>query len=143
MVTTFLTIDDYRGVCDTYELDTLTANTDNRLTCEAAAIEHISSYIRHRYDVTKVFSATGSERNPLIVQCAVNITLYLLSHRLPQSMGHERRECLYNDSISWLRDVQNSKASPLLPTYTDETTGETDTHNPVRFGSGTPNRYDY
>lgn len=50
-------------------------------------------------------------------------------HRLPQNMGHERRECLYNDSVKWLRDVQNSKASPDLPTYTG-TDGETDAHNP-------------
>jgi len=139
----FLTIEDYASVCTTFELETLSADTPNRLIAEAAAIEQISSYIRHRYDADKVFAATGNNRNPLIVQCAVNITLYLMVHRLPQSMGHERRECLYNDSIAWLKDVQNSKASPDLPTYTSPDGSEADTHNPVRFGSQKPNEYCY
>ena len=139
----FLTIEDYASVCTTFELETLSADTPNRLIAEAAAIEQISSYIRHRYDADKVFDAIGNERNPLIVQCAVNITLYLMVHRLPQSMGHERRECLYNDSIAWLKDVQNSKASPDLPTYSSPDGSQSDTHNPVRFGSQKPNEYCY
>lgn len=90
----------------------------------------------------KAFAAEGEDRNAMLVQCAVNITLWLMIHRLPQNMGHERRECLYNDSIKWLRDVQSSKASPELPTYVS-CDGDTDAHNPVRFGSMPPNRYDY
>lgn len=57
-------------------------------------------------------------------------------------MGHERRECLYNDAVKWLRDVQSSKASPDLPLYISPD-GNTDTRNPVRSGSMPPNRYDY
>ena len=101
---------------------------------EKAAIEEIKSYTAHRYDMQQAFAAEGDDRNPMLVQCAVNITLWLMIHRLPQSMGHERRECLYNDSIKWLKDVQASKARPDLPTYTGES-GETDTANPVKYGS--------
>ena len=82
----------------------------------------------------QAFAAEGEQRNAMLVQCMVNITLWLMIHRLPQNMGHERRECLYNDSVKWLRDVQNSKASPDLPTYAGAD-GETDAHNPVRYGS--------
>lgn len=139
----FLNPDDYRSVCTQFEFDTLNADTENRLIAEAAAIEQISSYIRHRYDAKKVFEASGSERNPLIVQCAVNISLWLMTHRLPQSMGHERRECLYNDSIAWLKDVQNSKASPDLPTYVSDDGSDADAYNPVKFGSQKPNDYCY
>ena len=142
MVKNFLTVEDYRSVCTEFEMEQLSALTDDRLIAEQAAIEQICSYTRQRYDMQRAFAAEGEQRNTMQVQCAVNITLWLMIHRLPQSMGHERRECLYNDSIKWLKDVQASKASPDLPTYTSED-GETDTHNPVRYGSMPPNKYDY
>lgn len=138
----FLTVEDYRSVCDTYEFEQITEDQATRMAAEAAALEEISSYLRARYDMDRVFAASGNCRNPMVVQCAVNISLWLMVHRLPQNMGHERRECLYNDSIKWLRDVQASKASPDLPVYVSEE-GETDTHNPIRTGCMKPNRYDY
>lgn len=138
----FLTVEDYRSVCTEFEMEQLSALTDDRLTAERAAMEQISSYTRHRYDMERAFAAEGEDRNAMLVQCAVNITLWLMIHRLPQSMGHERRECLYNDSVKWLRDVQSSKASPDLPTYVS-CDGNTDANNPVRFGSMPPNKYDY
>ncbi len=61
----------------------------------------------------------------MLVQCAVNIALWLMIHRLPQNMGHERRECLYNDAVKWLRDIQAGKASPDLPLYERVRTGTT------------------
>ncbi|MBQ9187351.1 MAG: DUF1320 family protein [Prevotella sp.] len=135
----FLTEDDYKSVCDTYEFETLQADTAVRLTAERAAIEQVKGYTRHRYDMEKAFSAEGCDRNPMLVQVTVNIALWLMIHRLPQQMGHERRECLYKESIQWLKDVQASKASPDLPTYVSED-GDTDAANPVKWGSEKPSR---
>ena len=139
---TFLSLDDYSSVCDQYELGQITQNDEIRLSAEQAALEQIASYLRHRYDMDRVFSALGSERNAMLVQCAVNISLWFMIHRLPQNMGHERRECLYDDSIKWLRDIQAGKASPDLPLY-QSPDGDDDARNPVRFGSMKPQRYDY
>ena len=138
----FLTLDDYSSVCDEYELRQITQNPETRLSAEAAALEQIGSYLRYRYDINRAFTFEGSDRNPMLVQCAVNISLWLMIHRLPQSMGHERRECLYNDSVKWLRDIQAAKASPDLPLY-QSPDGDNDARNPVRFGSMNPNRYDW
>ena len=138
----FLTIDDYSSVCDQYEFEQITQNEAIRLKAETAAIEEIASYLRSRYDTDRVFSAVGDCRNSMVVQCAVNISLWFMVHRLPQNMGHERRECLYNDAIKWLRDVQSSKATPDVPVYIDEN-GTSDTHNPIRTGGMKPNKYDY
>lgn len=139
----FLTLDDYRSVCDPYEFKQITAADDAvRSAAEAAALEQIASYLRSRYDVARAFRSEASDRNPMLVQCAVNISLWLMVHRLPQNMGHERRECLYNDAVKWLRDVQASKASADLPLYTDEN-GDTDAFNPVKYGCMKPNRYDW
>ena len=138
----FLTQDDFKSVCDDFEMEQLSALTADRETAEKAAIEEICSYTRSRYDMNTAFSMTGDDRNPMLVQCCVNITLWLMIHRLPQSMGYERREDLYNGSIKWLKDVQASKASPDLPVYVDKD-GGTDIHNPIRYGSMAPNKYDY
>lgn len=139
----FLTLDDYRAVCDDYEFKQITQNDDIRTTAEAAAMEQIGSYLRHRYDIDRALSASGFCRNAMLVQCAVNISLWLMVHRLPQNMGHERRECLYNDSVKWLRDIQAGKASPDLPTYQSHDGSDDDLRNPVRCGSMKPNRYDW
>lgn len=130
----FLTDDDYKAVCDDFEFEQLQAHTEIRLQAEQAAMEKISSYTRDRYDMAKAFAQIGACRNPMLVDCAVNITLYIMVHRLPQSMGSDRRVQLYEDSLKWLRDVQASKASPDMPKYVSDD-GDTDSHNPVRFGS--------
>lgn len=134
----FLTQEDYIPVCDEYELETIQNETDIRLQAEQAAIEQIDSYCRARYDMKKEWSKTGTERSAMLIQCTVNIALWLMVHRLPQSMGIERREALYNESIKWLRDVQNSKAMPPFATY--DTSEQTDANNPVAFGSQKPLR---
>lgn len=128
----FLSTEDYKAVCDEFELETIMADDIFRDQAEHAAIEQINSYCSARYDMAKEWVKTGSERNAMLIQCTVNIALWLMTHRLPQSMGHERRECLYEDSIKWLRDVQASKARPAFATY--DTDAETDTHNPVAYG---------
>lgn len=142
VTTTFLTPDDYRSVCDQYELEQISHNDATRMNAEAAALEQIASYLRHRYDMERVFGAVGDARNAMLVQCAVNISLWLMIHRLPQNMGHERRECLYNDAIKWLRDIQSGKASPDLPLY-QSPDGDDDSRNPVRFGSMKKCGYDW
>lgn len=138
----FLNVEDYRSVCDDFEFEQITHSPETREAAETAAMEQIASYLRSRYDIERAFAQQGECRNAMLVQCAVNIALWLMVHRLPQSMGHERRECLYNDAVKWLRDVQASKASPDLPLYISSD-GSTDTHNPIRSGCMPPNRYDY
>ena len=99
----FLTLDDYRSVCDDYEFRQITQNDDIRQTAEAAALksikrvfngvlngvtsrnglvpwnrsaqaaalEQIASYLRHRFDIDRAFSTVGTARNSMLVQCAV------------------------------------------------------------------------
>ena len=129
--------EDYLSVCDAYEFKQLEADA-YREQAEESALETIASYTRHRYDIAEEFCRTGKDRNPMLVQIAVNITLYLMIHRMPQKMGHERRQCLYDDAIAWLKDVQASKASPDLPTYKSEDGQDTDLRNPVKWGSMRP-----
>lgn len=88
----FLTVEDYRSVCDDFEFEQITHSPETREAAETAAMEQIASYLRSRYDIERAFAQRGECRNAMLVQCAVNIALWLMVHRLPQSMGHERRE---------------------------------------------------
>ena len=56
----FLTVEDYRSVCDTYEFEQITEDQATRMAAEAAALEEISSYLRARYDMDRVFAASGT-----------------------------------------------------------------------------------
>lgn len=104
------------------------------------AIEEVSGYLRSRYDVKKIFAATGSERNQIIVLRTSDVALYHLSAWLPNKMGHEIRKERYELALKWLEGVQAGKIIPDLPTVTGED-GEEDMNNPVKWGSGTQNTY--
>ena len=77
----------------------------------------------------------------MLVRVVVSIALFYLGQSLPQFMGNEQREIMYNNAIAWLKDVQSGKSMPDLPLYESED-GE-DTQNPVRFGSLPARRYTY
>lgn len=63
----FLTEEDYI-VASNAALNVLQqCSEEKRETAERMAIEEVSGYLRSRYDVKKIFAATGSERNNIIV----------------------------------------------------------------------------
>lgn len=88
----------------------------------------------------KIFAATGSERNNIIVLRTSDVALYHLSAWLPNKMGHEIRKERYELALKWLEGVQAGKIIPDLPTVTGED-GEEDVNNPVKWGSGIQNTY--
>ena len=101
----------------------------------------MEGYLRARYDTAKAFAQTGNKRNAMLVRVTVSIALFYLGQSLPQFMGNEQRETMYNNAIAWLKDVQSGKAMPDLPLYESED-GE-DPQNPVRFGSLPARKYTY
>lgn len=139
----FLTESDYAAVCEPTTLDVIQQSDEEiRQRAEAYAIEEISSYLRARYDMSAAFAVTGDDRNKQLVMMTVDVALYHLMAWLPKRMGFEIREIRYNSVIKTLVDVHN-KLQMNLPTYTDPVTGETDTGNPVKYGSWKKNRNDW
>lgn len=138
----FLTTTDFKAVCDDATLAVIhQSNEDNLARAEQYAIEEISSYLRSRYNVAQAFAATGNDRNAQLVMITCDVTLYHLVAWLPKRIGFEIRETRYNNAIAWLKDVQNGKATPNLPTLTNET-GE-DIGTPIRYGGWDKSTYDY
>lgn len=91
---------------------------------EQEAQEEMTGYLRPKYDVAAIFSAEGTQRNPLIVMYLCDIALYHMSASLPQKMGSEIRKERYDRAIKWLEGVQAGKIVPELPLPVDEN-GET------------------
>ena len=134
----FLAEEDYIVASNTALSVLQQCSEEKRETAERMAIEEVSGYLRSRYDVKKIFAATGSERNNIIVLRTSDVALYHLSAWLPNKMGHEIRKERYE--LKWLEGVQAGKIIPDLPTVTGEN-GEEDVNNPVKWGSGIQNTY--
>ncbi len=136
----FLTEEDYIMASDTALKVLQQSSEEKRETAERMAIEEVSGFLRSRYDVKKVFAATGSERNDVVVMRTCDIALYHLSSWLPTKMGHEIRKERYELALKWLEGVQAGKITPDLPTVTGEG-GEEDINNPMKWGSEKKNTY--
>ena len=136
----FLTKEDYIVASNTALGVLQQCSEDKRLAAEQMAIEEVSGYLRSRYDVKKIFAATGDLRNSLVVLRTCDVALYHLSSWLPNKMGHEIRKERYELALKWLEGVQAGTITPDLPTMTGED-GEEDINNPVKWGSGKSNTY--
>ena len=130
----FLTEDDYIVASSTALGVLQQSSEDKRNTAERMAVEEVSGYLRSRYDVKKIFAATGDERNDVVVMRTCDVALYHLSSWLPNRMGHEIRKERYELALKWLEGVQAGKITPDLPTVAGED-GEEDVNNPMKWGS--------
>jgi phage gp36-like protein len=138
----FLNLEDYIVVSSEALKVVEQCKTENRERAEKTAIEEISGYIRERYDLVKIFSTTGEDRNAVIVMYACDIALYHLVSSVPGRGGYEIRKERYDRAIKWLEGVQKGAIMPGLPTLTGEN-GEQDINNPIKYGTGIKNSYDW
>lgn len=88
--------------------------------CEDRAIAEMRSYLSGRYDCEAIFNATGSDRHPLILMVALDITIFhLFCVHNPQKLSQIRKD-RYDRAIEWLLAVSKNKANiegaPLLTT---------------------------
>ncbi|WP_312296867.1 phage protein Gp36 family protein [Chryseobacterium sp.] len=101
---------------------------------ELAAQGEMESYLRQRYDVKKIFSATTEERNALIILYMVDITIYHLHANTAGDVIPEMRIIRYNAAKDWLKAVARGEISPDLPERPEEGGGETG-NQVIEFGS--------
>lgn len=102
---------------------------------ELAAQGEIESYLRQRYDVVKIFSATGVDRNALIILYMVDIAIYHLHANTAGDVIPEMRIIRYNAAKDWLKAVAKGEISPDLPEKQEEGNGENTGSQVTEFGS--------
>ena len=117
----FITDEDYRVVIGEQALKVVSQVSEkNRVNAETEAVEEIAGYLRPKYDTAAVLSASGSDRNRLVVMYACDIAIYHMSASAPQKMGMEIRKERYERAVKWLEGVQAGKIVPDLPLAIDE-----------------------
>lgn len=114
-------------------LDIIQNDAPTRATAELAAEAELVSYLSARYDTVAIFSATGTDRNAVIVMLYVDMVLYHLHARISPEQVPTLRAERYRAAKDWLKAVAKQEINPALPLPTD-----TDGNNPkeeVRYGS--------
>lgn len=116
----FIEPSDYDASIHAEILDAVTRSDSSIVEiCEDRAIAEMKSYLQSRYDCDALFSATGDDRNQLVLMMAIDISLYhIFCAHNPQKLSQMRVD-RYNRAIEWLKKVSESKLSiadaPLLP----------------------------
>lgn len=138
----FVTDQDYKVVIGEQALKVVSQiSAENRANAETEAVEEIAGYLRPKYDTGAVFSASGTQRNKLVVMYTCDIAIYHMTASTPQKMGMEIRKERYERAIKWLEGVQAGKIVPDLPLAIDEY-GET-IGIPMKYGSQKKQRYNW
>ena len=86
------------------ELDEITrsdqAIIDNAIS---TAIAEMKSHLYDWYDTETIFDATGTERDSLLVQFAVDIAIYNIVAILQAGQDTDDREARYKRALAWLK----------------------------------------
>ena len=116
----FINLPDYDARIHREILDALVRQDEAIIEIlEDQSIALMRSYLNSRYDCDKIFSATGDERNNLILMLALDITVYnVFCVHNPQKISQITKD-RYDRAITWLKEVNAGKAAidgaPLLP----------------------------
>jgi len=124
----FIESTDYDATIHTEILDSLlrkdSSTYDPQIIsiCENRAIAEMRSYMNKTYDCDAIFSATGTDRNDLVLMFALDITIYhIFCQHNPYKMSKVRQD-RYDRAIEWLKGIQNGDltidGAPRLPEET-------------------------
>lgn len=116
----FVDIKDYDASVHREILDALVRDDETLVEiCEDRAIAEMRGYLSKRYDCNSIFSASGEERNQLILMMVIDIAVYhIFCIHNPQKLSQVRKD-RYERAVEWMKAVANEEVSidgaPLLP----------------------------
>jgi hypothetical protein len=117
----FITDDDYSVLVRTEIKNILLENySETKIkAAEQMGISQVKNYLSGKYDVEKIFSKTGDERNSHIVMIVLDCSLYHLYTPIPRQMPDIRAQ-RYQDAIDWLKLAAKGENTADLPPITDD-----------------------
>ena len=128
----FITPDELKTVMYTYQVNEITDNdTDIAQMAIDAAVGEMKGYLR-KYDTKAIFTATGTDRNPLVMELCKSIAAWYLIRLANVDMLYSQIKERYDRAVSWLTKVADGGLFPELPLITAES-GEVQTT--MRTGS--------
>lgn len=118
----FITEDDYTVLIRTEIKDILLENySQTKLkTAENMGIAQVKKRLAGRYDINKIFTQTGDDRDSYIVMITLDCALYhLYTATAPNKIPAIRSE-RYQDALDWLRSVAKGEETTDLPLLQDD-----------------------
>lgn len=116
----FVNIEDYDASVHREILDALVRDDQSLVEiCEDRAIAEMRCYLSKRYDCDAIFSASGEDRNQLILMMVIDIAVYhIFCIHNPQKLSLIRKD-RYERAVEWMRAVADEEISiegvPMLP----------------------------
>ena len=116
----FVNIEDYDASVHREILDALVRDDQSLVEiCEDRAIAEMRCYLSKRYDCDAIFSASGEDRNQLILMMVIDIAVYhIFCIHNPQKLSQIRKD-RYERAVEWMRAVAAEEISiegvPMLP----------------------------
>jgi len=142
----FLEITEMKSVMYGYQMNEITENDDTIVAMAIkAAVSQIKSYLkpsnkkeyddgRPLYDVDKIFSMAGNDRDPLILELCKDIACYRVCRLANVDIIQTQVIENYDRAIGWLKDVRSGDANADLPLIDSD--NETSVSKiPFRYGS--------
>lgn len=129
----FLTNDEFNTHLYTELIDAVSREDETILTAAIdAAISEMKGYLAD-YDIAAIFSATESNRHPLLLLFAKDITIWHFINLSNPSADLELRKARYERAIEWLKGVQKGDIVPDLPRPLPP--DDTQQDGAIRYGS--------
>lgn len=137
----YITVQEMNTVIYEHVMDDISEQDDATvLQCIDAAVSEIKSYLASRYDVQAIFSASGTQRDPLILENTKVIAVWNLIRLSNSELIYQQWRERYDRVIDYLKQVNAGQITPDLPIITDAN-GE-----PIiksRFGSNQKFQHNY
>jgi len=130
-----ITKEELKSAAYAYQIAAITdSDGDVVHTAIDAAVSEMKAYLRISYDTDKIFSATGADRNPLVMELCKNIAIWYVIRLCNVNMIYEHVKERYDRAIDWLKQTATGKIAPDLPVRsTADDSGQVVTR--FRFGS--------
>lgn len=98
------------------------------------AVQEAKGYLA-RYDLKAIFTASGTDRNPLLLIFVKDIATWHFITLCNAGADLEFRRFRYERAVSWLRAVQKGEVTPDLPLLDDDGDGKPDAPGEYIYGS--------
>ena len=108
----FIESEEMDSVISEYKIREIT-DCDGTITrgCVLAAVKRVRRMLSGRYDVDRIFSATGEDRDAELLEICKNIALWFLVRRYNVDILYTRVRETYDRDMAYLRELKSVAAA--------------------------------
>jgi hypothetical protein len=111
----FLTDDDYDVQTRPELMQVIASSSVSRQQAELMAQATMTESLNKRFDTAAIFSATGDDRNIIVIMYMIDITLYILHSKTALRAMPAERKTRFDAAKEWLKLVRQGDINPDLP----------------------------